>query len=107
MSPDPEDRLARIEQALNRINALLSQQANGQAAAEPPAAQPVTLDQAAVMVHVARRTLYRYRNRGLPAPVRQGARGRPALYEWSAVRLFLESVFAMHLPIIHPYHVRS
>jgi hypothetical protein len=98
------DALAALVQALAGLRRATPPAANGDAAAVPPV-QLVTLDQCAVLVHVKKRTLYRYRARGLPRPRRKGWHGRPALYEWAEVRPFLEEHFNLRLPVIHPYHV--
>jgi hypothetical protein len=66
-----------------------------------PAAQLVTLDQCAAMVHRSKLTLEHYRGR-MPAPARKGHRGQPHLYSWAAIRPWLESTFHTDLPVEFP-----
>lgn len=69
---------------------------------DSPRPQLVTLDQCAAMVHLSRRSLFRYRSRGMPLPFRPGYHGRPGLYDWSEMRPWLEKTFGIPLPEVHP-----
>ena len=64
--------------------------------------QLVSLDRLAAMVHLSKRTLEKYRNRGLPKPTRPGRHGRASLWDWTAVRPWLEETFGMSLPVRFP-----
>jgi hypothetical protein len=74
---------------------------------EPPAGflDRVTLDQAAAAVHRKKRTLEHYKTKGtLPAPTILGGGGKPALWDWKALRPWLESTFKIELPETYPAH---
>jgi hypothetical protein len=65
----------------------------------------VTLDQAAAFVHRSKRTLERYKTNGkLPAPSVEGGGGRPNLWEWSVIRLWLTETFNIPLSERFPAH---
>lgn len=65
-------------------------------------AQLVTLDQLAVVVGLSKRSLERYKGRGLPSPVRTGRNGRAHLWNYTAVRSWLEDTFGVLLPERYP-----
>lgn len=76
--------------------------ASGPPAVEQPA-DLVTLDQAAASVHRKKRTLERYKTKGImPAPNVQGGKGRPDLYDWETMRPWLEKEFGIMLPARFP-----
>ena len=81
----PEDR--------ERLQSLL-------APALPPAPQLVTLDQCAAICRRTKRRLRDFIGRGLPAPVNETTRrgNQAKLYDWDAVRPWLEWQFGLALP---------
>lgn len=62
------------------------------------AAQLVTLDQAAAMVHRSKSCLESYRHKGLPEPHVKGRKGQPGLYLWMAMRPWLMAAFGVQVP---------
>lgn len=62
----------------------------------------VTLAQAAGMVHRAKRSLERYKSKGLPMPTVDGGGGRPDLWDWAVLRPWLEEEFGFRLPATFP-----
>ncbi len=63
----------------------------------------VTLDQAAAMAGVSKRTLERYSSEGgLPEPDRRGGGGKPNLWKWSRIRPALQEHFRPDLPVRFP-----
>jgi hypothetical protein len=91
-SEDPESRLNREWQPTKAL-------------AELP--DLVTLDQAAAAVHMSKRTLERHKTEGtLPDPVREGGGGKPALYDWKIMRLWLTKTFGINLPEKFPANLR-
>lgn len=67
----------------------------------------VTLDQAAAMVSVSKRTLERRKTSGdLPVPVIEGGGGRADRWDWKTIRPWLEETFKVSLPEIFPAHRR-
>jgi hypothetical protein len=67
----------------------------------------VTLDQAAAVVHISKRTLERYKTGGaLPDPIREGGGGKPALYDWKIMGPWLTKTFGINLPEKFPANLR-
>ena len=66
----------------------------------------VTLNQAAAIVSVSKRTLERYKKKGLPDPIVEGGGGRASLYRWSDLRPWLEFTFRKKLPAEFPANRR-
>jgi hypothetical protein len=59
----------------------------------------VNLDEAAAMVKRSKRTLEHYKSKpSFPQPTVEGGGGRPDLWDWKAMRLWLEQEFGMNLP---------
>lgn len=77
-----------------------------QGTAQPQPAILVTLDQIAAAVGRSKRTLEKYRAR-MPAPVFKGGRGRAALWDWSAIRPWLEAQFGIPLDEKMPWARRT
>jgi hypothetical protein len=62
----------------------------------------VTLNQIAGIVKRTKRTLERYKTKGLPAPAVEGRPGQYDLWDWPTVRPWLEETFNMKLPEAFP-----
>jgi hypothetical protein len=63
----------------------------------------ITLSQAAGMVHREKRTLEYYKTNGtLPEPAVEGGGGKPNLYDWKVMRLWLIKTFGINLPEQYP-----
>src|SRR5437763_976738 len=83
---------------------------NADEAPERPAEpQYVTLDQAAALVNRSKRALQKYiyeplkvKRYAMPDPAIEGGGGRPAEWEWSVLRPWLERVFGRSLPACPP-----
>ncbi len=58
----------------------------------------VTLDQAAAVVRRSKRTLERYKGKGMPAPLVKGGGGRPAEWDWADLHPWLQKEFDRVLP---------
>lgn len=84
-----------------------SAQTPARGGAEPADAPDlVTLDEAAAIVHRKKGTLADLKGKGLPEPVVRGKRGQPYLYDWAAMRAFLEELAPMILPERFPANLR-
>jgi hypothetical protein len=69
---------------------------------EHDTSQYVDLDQAAAMVHVRKRTLERYKTRGMPPCTIKGGGGRKALWHWPSIRPWLVETFGVPQPMELP-----
>ncbi len=58
----------------------------------------VTLDQAAALVSRTKRALEHYKGRGMPKPRMRGGGGKPSLWAYSEIRLWLSKTFDISLP---------
>lgn len=68
---------------------------------EPATRRPdlVTLDQAAAIVNMSKRTLERYKTKGaLPSPAVEGGGGKADRYDWTTMRAWLIETFKIDLP---------
>jgi hypothetical protein len=54
------------------------------------------------MVQRVKRTLEHYKKKGMPPPRVEGGGGKPAMWAWSEMRLWLEKTFGRKLPEHHP-----
>jgi hypothetical protein len=109
--PEPSADLVHLQQ-LQHLAALLAEAnqvlarllGNGPAESVPLPRQLVSLDQAAAMVHRVSTSLYRYKERGMPAAVNRPTRGQSLLYDWAELRPWLQEMFGLLLPEIYPSH---
>jgi hypothetical protein len=110
------ERLSKIEAAARRLLDLVAIEcspaflwegttANEAGAIDCDAEAPtamldlVTLNQIAGIVKRQKRSLEKYKAKGsLPAPIVGGGGGKPDLWDWKAIRPWLESEFKMTLP---------
>jgi hypothetical protein len=58
----------------------------------------VTLAQAAALVHRTKRALEMYKKRGLPKPRVRGGGGKPSLWAYAEIRIWLTKTFEIALP---------
>lgn len=70
--------------------------------ATQPEEQLVSLDQAAAIARLKKRTLERHRSDGMPGPRFHGRRGQKSLYAWPEMRLWLIEQFGGDLPEVFP-----
>jgi hypothetical protein len=113
--PVPSEVLAAYEASRSRPTSdpdpsVADAAAGAEVAAPPsPIESPdlVTLNQAAAIVHVSKRTLERHKTSGkLPDPAIEGGAGKAARYDWKVMRPWLESKFKMKLPEVFPANRR-
>jgi hypothetical protein len=65
----------------------------------------VNLDEAAAIVHRSKRTLERHLSK-MPPPYVQGGGGKPSLWKWAELRIWLEKEFVPDLPKRFPRNIR-
>jgi hypothetical protein len=93
-----QDLVARLSAELTRLQEVLSSIASTNSAMPKQRVEAlITLDQAAAVVHRSKRTLQRYLTK-MPDPRVPGGGGRPSLWAWSELRLWLQKTFLIDLP---------
>jgi hypothetical protein len=98
--------LRQLAVALLRLTGDTPPEATPPTPPRPPGPQLVDLDQVAAVVGRTKKTLHRLRRRQcnpLPAPARPGRRGQQHLWDWSAIRPWLEAEFGRELPEEFPF----